>query len=262
MRGLTLIELLISLTIIMVLTGIISSVVITSNTIFRQKTSSLDILQNGNVLLGVLTREIRQSRRIITELEKEKNNPSSEIVFQDGHLRRTTVSGGVVSLDGLTVTLDNEAKEKNGFYNDLYIKFYQEGSPQNGEIKRVIIYDGEERKAYIESSLESFSGNENLNYLIDSNFYYVRYEVDDKMQVWRSVFAYYFTGSEDLYVPYNAVPPSNESIEEEILEGPQVVAEHVNDIFFWGEKEVNIFANLILGDRSINFYNKVTPRNI
>lgn len=87
-KGLTLIELIISVIISVLLLLMVVSMYNFSQNVYRQTDTKAEITQNGRVILDRLIRELRQTREVVTNLPLTNDNPAllpSEIKFQDGH---------------------------------------------------------------------------------------------------------------------------------------------------------------------------------
>ena len=83
--GLTLTELLVTITIFILITVIIYSTHILSQQSYREGEKAAEITQNGRVVLERVTREIRQAKEIVTELpqipDSPDNPPPTIIIF-------------------------------------------------------------------------------------------------------------------------------------------------------------------------------------
>lgn len=259
MKGFTLIEVLVVVVIFMAVAMIVLSTVFLSSQIYSHQEKTTEVLQNGRVVVDAVSREIRQTRKIITQLSEEKVDGSDEIIFQDGHLTEIIKEGIIQGGSGDKIVLDEGSSTIDNYYNDVYIKVYD---AYDYEIRKIINYDGYTKEAVLEKPLEIFSHYSGLNYLIDTRHYYIRYFLDDQGYVKREVFTYYFSGNENLYVPHNAQPPEGETINLETLEVPRIFGEHVEELIFWGEKPVNIFLNLKVDDKRLELHNSVFSRNI
>jgi len=87
--GFTLVEMLITITIFLLVSGAVFNLFSFSQKFYSQGTIQAELLQNGRVILERMAREIRQAEEIVTPLPQTSDNPdnppSSEIEFQDGH---------------------------------------------------------------------------------------------------------------------------------------------------------------------------------
>ena len=87
--GFTLTEIISVLTISVAVMVMVANVFIISQKTFSAGDNLLEISQNARILLDRLTRELRQTPAIATDLPPDKNQvgfpPAEEIMFQDGH---------------------------------------------------------------------------------------------------------------------------------------------------------------------------------
>ncbi|MDO9399557.1 MAG: prepilin-type N-terminal cleavage/methylation domain-containing protein [bacterium] len=84
-RGFTLMEIMVSVSlfvVIMLLTGSIFSLAQKS---YNKSSDLAELTQNSRVCIDRLSRELRQSIYVITELQSTEEESTSEIFFQDGH---------------------------------------------------------------------------------------------------------------------------------------------------------------------------------
>lgn len=88
--GFTLTEILVTISIFLIVTGVIYSGFLLSQRAYSESEISAEISQNGRVILERITREIRQADEIVTELSDEEPaesiSPVGGIVFEDGHI--------------------------------------------------------------------------------------------------------------------------------------------------------------------------------
>lgn len=88
-KGFTIIELIIVISLTLVVFLIIYDVYLVSHKAFGRGDVKLELLQNGRIVLDRLTRELRQTQEIVTQLPATKIEigfpPPNEIQFQDGH---------------------------------------------------------------------------------------------------------------------------------------------------------------------------------
>ncbi len=262
MRGFTLIEVVTVLFLCTMIALIIFNSITLSNRVYEQKEELTEVLQNGRVILDSMSREIRQSRRIITDLPENMVGGEKAIVFQDGHLSFLSERGTVYEGEGRELLLEEDASDVDGIYEGVYIKIFDPLNPSRGEVGKVTGYDGEERKVFLENSLDKFDSYGGLEYVIDTDYYYISYFLDEEGRIMREVFSYYFSGDENLYVPHNSTPPQGETLEKEILEKPRVVGEHIEKISFWENEEVGVYLEIKKGERGVNLLNTISPRNI
>ena len=87
--GFTLTEIMSVLTISVAVMVMVYNIFIISQKTFSSGDNLLEISQNARILLDRLTRELRQTPQIATDLPVDKNQvgflPADEIMFQDGH---------------------------------------------------------------------------------------------------------------------------------------------------------------------------------
>ena len=253
-RGFTLIEIIIVIAIFSVVISMVSSTVFLSSKVYFQGERMTEIMQNGRVILDAISRELRQARKLVNLLPEE--DPPSEIIFQDGHIETIKESGFAEGGEGSVIILSSNSSLEDGFYEDAFIKI------ANGEVRKIISYNGEEREATLNLPFDDIINYFGEEYFIDTSYYYIRYFLDDGGLIKREVYTYYFSGDENYYIPYNAVPPSGETLEKETLESAQVVGEHFESISFWEDDGVNIFVSLKIGRTEINLLKKVFGRNL
>lgn len=86
--GFTVVEIVVSLTIATIIFLLVSSAYVISQQAYNQTDTKAELTQNGRVILDRMTREIRQARRISTNLPTDTSSPDdlpNEIKFLDGH---------------------------------------------------------------------------------------------------------------------------------------------------------------------------------
>ncbi|MFH1192022.1 MAG: hypothetical protein V1655_00960 [bacterium] len=83
--GFTLSELIITLGITVLIFSLVISAYILSQQAFRKSYFKYELNQNSRVFVDRLTREIRQTPKIITTLSEALEGAGSEIMFQNGH---------------------------------------------------------------------------------------------------------------------------------------------------------------------------------
>ncbi len=256
-KGFTLIEITIATALFALSMSIILGIIFLSSEIYFQGERATEIMQNGRVVLDSASRELRQTRSLVTHLSED--DPSSEIVFQDGHLEEIRESGTAEGGELYSITLSGDSSSEDGFYEDVFIKI-TEGSLA-GEIRKIVDYDGGTREAQLNLPFSEDTSYFGEKYIIDTSYYYIRYFLKENM-VKREVYTYYFSGDENYYVPYNAVPPPGESLEQEILEDGRVIGEHFESLSFREENGVNILVELKKGRSEIMLLKKVFGRNL
>lgn len=94
-----------------------------------------------------------------------------------------------------------------------------------------------------------------------STIHYIHYFKDDN-NIKREEVAYYFSGDPNIYVPWNATPPTGQSLLEVELEPAQTIGEYVANVEFWGSGVINIYLTLEKKEKSIDFQTKIFGRNI
>ncbi len=230
-QSFTLIEMIVSLTIVVLIMGAIYALFSLHQQSFKIAQEREELVQNSRVILERLSREIRQAKEIITSLPETPDiqdfPPSSEIAFQDGHLPTINETANPQSATQNTITLASSASEEPDYYKGAFIKIVS-GSGE-GQIRKIIEYNPTTKVATIGGSWEILPESSSL-YKIDTFYYYVRYYLEDN-NLKRSVTVYYFSGTPNTFVPWNATPPQNQTRESIVLED-DVVGEYVNDIDF------------------------------
>jgi len=262
MKGFTLVEILVIIGIFVVILITIVNGIVLANRIYWEGEKMTEIMQNGRVVLSSISREIRQSRKIVTSLPEDDYDPPSEIIFQDGHLARIIEKDVALGGSADKIILADPSSGERDFYKDAFIKILDGPEEITGEIRKIISYDGEIKEARLEFPFESSIEYFGSEYLIDTSYYYIRYHLDENGSVWREIFTYYFSGSPDTYVPFNADPPQGESLETENLESPQIIGEHFREVGFWGSKLISISLILEKDGREVNLLKKVFGRNL
>ena len=85
-KAFTLTELLITIAILIIITGAVYLSYNLSQKAYRESERAAEITQNGRVIIERMTREIRQAKEIIGDFPEERENALSEITFEDGHI--------------------------------------------------------------------------------------------------------------------------------------------------------------------------------
>jgi len=85
-NGFVLTELLITITIFILILGVVYSGYLLSQRGYREGEKAAEITQNSRVILERIIREVRQAREIISDLEGAKENAISSLEFEDGHI--------------------------------------------------------------------------------------------------------------------------------------------------------------------------------
>jgi len=83
--GFTLSELLVSIVFVSLILGAVYSSYVLNQKASVEGESSIEILQNGRVVLERMEREIRQAKDIVTSLPATKEDAVDSIEFEDGH---------------------------------------------------------------------------------------------------------------------------------------------------------------------------------
>ena len=260
MKGFTLIETSIALAIFGMIAGVIVGSIHFSGQVYEKSEQFMELTQNSRIVLDSISRELRQAERVITSLSDNRENSTEEILFRDGHLKDITESGTLQGGEDEFVILSNEASSEDGFYKDSYIKITDGSADLEGEIRKIVDYEGESKRAKLSYSLEEEVDYFGIDYMIDTSYYYTHYFLEDE-EVKRGVYTYYFSGDPSMYVPIDVTPPSGQTLEREVLE-VNTVGEHFSELGFWKEGEININAELELNGRSVNFLRKVFGRNL
>lgn len=85
-KGFTLIEVLVAIGISVVLLASAYELYFLANKTWIQSNVKYEVRQNARIALERMSRDIRQSDKIISSLPIDNTNPPSEIKFQDGHI--------------------------------------------------------------------------------------------------------------------------------------------------------------------------------
>lgn len=88
-RGFTLTELLVTITILVIITGAVYLGYNLSQKAYREGEKAAEITQNGRVIIERINREIRQTKEITGPFPEERESAVSEITFEDGHTTTT-----------------------------------------------------------------------------------------------------------------------------------------------------------------------------
>lgn len=257
--GFTLTEVLIVIFITVLIIVVIYSTFVFNQRAYRDGEMAAEILQNGRVVSERMVREIRQAKEIVTVLPEEKIEPAQEILFQDGHLPLISETNLAQGGSTNTINLSLSSFDVNDYYKDVFIKIT--GGVGAGQIRKINSYNGQTKIAQIKSSWEIIpvSGS---TYNIDSSHYYIHYYRDGSNNIWRRIIAYYFSGDQNTFVPWNAIPPQGQIIQTQILEDPRVIGEYVTNLEFWGTRLINISLTLKKQEKQVDFSTKVFGRNL
>jgi len=86
LSGFTLTELLITITILVIVTGAVYGGYSLSQKAYSNGEASAEITQNGRVIIERMNREIRQAKEITGDFPEEEESAQNEIIFEDGHI--------------------------------------------------------------------------------------------------------------------------------------------------------------------------------
>lgn len=258
-KGFTLPEMIIVTFIFCLLMTVIYSVYLFQERAYKSGESSAEIIQNGRVVLERITREIRQAKKIISDL------PSSEIKFQEGHLaviKETSNSQGGTSH---SITLSISSSLADDYYKDLYIKIAS--GTGSGQIRKIYSYTGATKVAEIEGQWETIPDVSSI-YVLDSSYYYIYYYRNEQSQILRKVYACCLSidglscKQPEEYMDCTGVPSPGFQKVETILEDPRIIGEYATALDFSGTPTVSISIQLEKGGRTFNLVNKVFGRNL
>lgn len=257
----TLTEIIVTITILILIIGSIFSLYIFTQRAYQEGELASEILQNGRVILERMVREIRQTDEIITSLPDVPDNPGNpppeEILFKDGHTKSIIETGTVQTATLDSITLAASASSEDGYYEGMFIKIT--GGTGSGQIRQIDDYDGTTKIAKVKNNWDTIPDNTSI-YKIDTSYYYIHY-LKDGTNMRRKVLTYYFSGDPDTYVPWNAIPPDGQTLEQQLLEN-EIIGEYVTSLKFWHSPVVNIAISLEKGGRTINLQIKVLGRNL
>lgn len=265
LKGFTLTEVIIVLTISLIIIVAVFSAYDLSQKSYIAAERKAEIIQNGRVVLERMSREIRQAKEIVTELPSERISPPSEIKFRDGHIamvsEESTAQGGSAN----SIILDSGASNENDYYKDMFIKIL--GGEGSGQIRKIASYDGTAKIAQVEINWE-INPDISSAYKIDTSFYYINYNRDSGGNIWRKVSTYCFSidtvncSPPESYVDWSAIPPGGQALLEIVLETPRVIGEYVTNLEFWGDRAINIFLTLEKKNSRVDLQTKVFGRNL
>jgi len=100
------------------------------------------------------------------------------------------------------------------------------------------------------------------------SYHYIHYYRDTDNNIWRRIVAYCFSEDSlicvqpETYMPWNAVPPSGQTLLEITLESPRIIGEYVTNLEFWGSRVISIFLTLQEEDKNIDLETKIFGRNL
>jgi len=255
--GFTLTELLVVVAVLTLITGAISTAYLLSQQAYRVGENAAELIQNGRVVSERMVREIRQAREIVTELPEEELDPSAEVIFQDGHLSLIVEQDSVYGADVKTIILGSSASNQDAYYKKSFIKIT--GGVGVGQTREIIDYNGITKEATIRPNWDTIP-DASSTYKIDTSYYYIRYFLDG-LDVRRQVIVYYFSGDQNTYVVWDAIPPEGQVMESEVIQD-YLIGEYVAELSFWGLGVINISIGLENKDKRIDLETKVFTRNI
>ena len=218
-----------------------------------------EINQNGRVVIERMSREIRQARSIVTVLPEDRVNPSSEILFHDGHLSLASEVSNLQGVGQNSATLSATSSNVNDYYKYMFLKITS-GSG-SGQIKKIVSFNNTTKVAKIEGTWDVLPDVDS-QYKIDTNYYYIHYYRDSNSIVWREVLAYYFSGDSNTFVAWNSIPPIGQTLENQTLEESRIIGEYVSSLEFWGANVINIYLTLQKQQKSIEFTTSIFGRNL
>ncbi len=262
MKGFTLIEILITTAIFVVIGSIIVGTIFISAKVASDGQDVMELMQNGRVVLDLVSREIRQARKIATDLGDKKESSLDEILFQDGHLKEITEIKNAIGGENDFIIFPASSSDEDDFYKDAFLKVIDGPSEMVGQIRKIVSYDGDNKTAYLESPIRDNQSYFGLEYMIDTSHYYIHYFLTGEGNIKRAVYSYYLSESPNIYVPHNAVAPDGQTLEKEIIDTPKIVAEYFDDIKFWDSGAINILVNLKIEDKEIILLKEVFGRNL
>lgn len=261
-EGFTLTEMTVVITIFVLIIITVYLVYVLNQGVYLAGEEIAEITQNGRVILGRMTREIRQAKEIVTELPEERISPPNEIIFQDGHLSLVSEEGIAQGGTSSTITLASTASTIDNYYKDMFVIVNGSGT---GQVKKIISYDGATQTAEVETDWETVPDG-NSTYKIDTSYYYIRYFRDaDYNYILREVFTYCrsdletptICASPEIYIPWDAVSPLALPLED-----PRIIGEYLTDLEFWGSEIINIALTLEGRDKTVDFQTKIFGRNL
>lgn len=260
MKGFTLIEVVISITIFLVIITIVGGSVFLGAGIYQQSREIMELTQNSRVFLDSFSREVRQAERIIGNVSEDFESPSREIIFQDGHLETFIDRGTVAGGENNHIYLSDPVSGSDGFYKNSFIKITGGSGELLEEKRRIVDYEGETGKLTINEPFIADYDYFGLSYYIDTSYYYIRYYLQEDL-IKREIYTYYFSGDSDSYVPFNATPPEGETLEKDLFES-RVVGEYFTDLQIWRDESIKARVILEIGDKKVDMINAASGRNL
>lgn len=83
--GFTLLEVIVALSLFTIAIIMVTSLYSLSQRSYNQASAKAELSQNARVVMDRISREVRQSREMVTELNSVPENSKQEIMFRDGH---------------------------------------------------------------------------------------------------------------------------------------------------------------------------------
>lgn len=97
---------------------------------------------------------------------------------------------------------------------------------------------------------------------IEEAYHYIRYFKNDSL-IRREVVGFYFSGdAEENLVPWDAVPPVGQTLEEKPLQEIQTIGEYIGGLKFWGLGVINISLDLNKKESNLRLKTSVFGRNL
>jgi len=266
MKAFSLVEMLVSITILALISGAIYSTFVINQRSFQLGQEREEIIQNGRVILERLSRELRQARELVTSLpdtsDIENFPPPSEIFFQDGHLPILQEEKNPQGASNNTILLSTESSLIDDYYKGTFVEIIS-GQGQ-GEIKKIIEYKGTTKEATILGEWEE-TPNTGSVYRIDTSYLYVRYYLENN-NLKRSITVYYFSGIPSNFAHWSSIPPEGQTLEELVLEElvleDDIVGEFVSNLEFWGAPVINVLLELSNRENNVKIQTKIFGRNL
>lgn len=92
-------------------------------------------------------------------------------------------------------------------------------------------------------------------------YYYIRYFQEDDL-IKREIVGFYFTGDqEEILVPWDAVPPLNQTLAIKTIQEAQIIGERVLRLKFWRSDIINIALDLYKKDNNLRLKTMISGRN-
>lgn len=269
LKGFTLTEILVAISVFLLIVVIIYSVQAFSQSAYQRGEIATEIFQNGRVILEKMSREIRQAKDIVTSLPEIPDDPDfpppAEILFQDGHTLAIIESGYAQGGEADKITLIPTASSENNFYKGAFIKII--AGTGVGQIRKIASYDGQTKVASVEENWETTPLIGDSEYRIDSSYYYIKYWKDEEGFVNKQIVGYCPPEECDNFVfsPWNATNELGQTLYEldsKIILEDVVIGEYVNELGFSGLKIIHISLDLQKGAEETKLETKIFGRNL